>query len=136
MNNIFNKSIDANISSALSEILKTEGINVNGKWAPSVNIFENEKELIVHMGIPLLDESSLNIEFINNQILVTGKNNNNMSGYVLKRNEFNYGNFERKIVLPIHIIDKTNVSVEFIKGILVINIQKNKSENHFSINLK
>ena len=90
MDNIFSKSIDENISNALSEILKTEGINVNGKWAPSVNIFENEKELSVHMCIPLLIENSLNIEFINNQILVTGKNTNVMTGYSVKRNEFNY----------------------------------------------
>ena len=131
------KEINNNISQALTNILKLEGINVNGKWAPLTNIFENDKEIIIYMSIPMLNEKSLKLEFINNTVLVTGNNEiiADIDSFKILRQEFKYNDFERKIILPYHNIDKKNVSIKYDKGTVCINISKNNGVNMFSVHL-
>jgi len=138
MSFMINKEINNNISHALTNILKLEGINVNGKWAPLTNIFENNKEIIIHLAIPMLNEKSLKLEFINNNIFVSGRNENisNIESFTTLRHEFKYNEFERKIILPFHNIDKKNVSIKYIKGVVCIHIFKNNDINTFSVHLK
>lgn len=124
-----------NISSVISEFLQTQGINMNELWTPSVDVIETKKSIIVYVNIPGVNTDSINVDFFNNRVDIKGKRHRPFTtDNIIRKNEIIYGNFERKVILPISVTSRESVSINTENGVLIITIDKVREEhNRFSV---
>ena len=132
----------SHISEVLSSFLHTRGVNTNDTWSPSVDIVESEEYVDVFISVPGVTHSSIDIDFFGNKIHIKGIRDRpydmttTTSGIKVKKGEIMYGKFERKLTLPIHVIDRKNVKVHIKNGIICIHIVKDTSGvDHFSVRI-
>lgn len=124
-----------NISGALSEFLQSQGLNMNEIWQPSADIVENIDNVTVYMNIPGVNNDSIDVDFFNERVVVTGERKRPFSDIMtVVKNEIIYGKFERHINLPISVTNRDSVNISSNNGVLVIVIDKTKERrNRFSL---
>jgi HSP20 family molecular chaperone IbpA len=125
----------SNVSGALSEFLQTQGLNMNEIWQPSVDIVENSDTITVYINIPGVKNDSIDVDFFNNKVIVTGERKKPFSDRTtLVKNEIIYGKFERQIIIPISVTNRDNVKIISKNGVLIITIDKlSEEKNRFSL---
>jgi len=100
-----------------------------------VDVIDRKDNLYIYVDIPGVLASSVNIDFYNNNISISGEKIKKYNEVPFKK-EIIYGQFNRKIVLPISVTNKENVIVSYNNGVLIITIDKQKeSQNKFRINM-
>lgn len=126
-----------NVSGILTEIMQNNGINMNEIFKPNADVVENDSFVKVYVNIPGVDSDSLDVDFFNNTINVTGECIKPYDSDInLIKNEIIYGKFERKIILPISVTKRESVKVNTQNGVLIIIIDKMCEErNRFSIHI-
>jgi len=144
LSNIISRSIstfDGNntngITGLLTDFLQTQGINMNELWSPELDIIETESVIIIYVNIPGVKPSSIDVDFFNNRINITGERcypfMNNIN---IHHNEISYGCFERKVAIPISVTSRDSVNINFENGVLIIKIDKALEErNRFSMRI-
>ena len=126
---------NSNVSGALSEFLQSQGLNMNEIWQPSADIVENNNNITVYMNIPGVNNDSIDVDFFNERVVVTGERKRPFSDEMsVVKNEIIYGSFERHINLPISVANRDSVKISSNNGVLVIVIDKTReNRNRFSL---
>jgi HSP20 family protein len=94
-------------------------------WAPAVDIYETEGELVVKADLPDLDEKDIDVRIENNVLTIRGERkfekSINQDNYL--RVERTYGAFSRSFSLP-NTIDSEQIHAEYRNGVLSVRMPK------------
>jgi HSP20 family protein len=101
----------------------------NNGWNPPVDIVDTNNNMYVYIELPGVTKSSIGVDFFNNKLSVTGEKLKRYTANPLK-NEIVYGNFMRKITLPISVTNSGNVNVNYENGVLTLIVDKKKEEEN------
>jgi HSP20 family protein len=94
-------------------------------WAPAVDIFENEHELVVKADLPDVDPKNLDIRVENNILSIRGdrkfEKKSNEGNYL--RVERSYGSFARSFSLA-NTVNSEAIKADYQNGVLTLSIPK------------
>jgi HSP20 family protein len=115
----FNRLFESNFSNRGSE---NTAITT---WAPAVDIYETENELVVKADLPDIDEKDLDVRVENNMLTIRGERKFEQSvkedNYL--RVERSYGSFSRSFSLP-NTVNTEAVKAEYKNGVLTVGLPK------------
>ena len=101
-----------------------EGL-ASAAWAPAVDIYETDKEIVMKAELPEMQEKDIAIKVEDNILVVSGERR--MEKEVKEENyhriERSYGNFHRSFTLP-QTVDRENIKASYKDGVLKVVIQK------------
>ena len=94
-------------------------------WAPNVDIFETDNELVLKADIPGVDQKDIDIRIENGTLSIKGerkfeKEENNKGFHRMERS---YGSFVRYFTLP-ETVDTEHVKAEYNNGVLNLTLPK------------
>ncbi len=111
--------------------------NTSRPWAPSVDIFETENELVLHADLPGVEMNNIDIKVENNTLAIQGERkfeqNENHKGF--HRIERSYGSFVRYFSLP-DTVDTENVRAGYSNGVLTVTLPKKEIAKPKSIKVQ
>lgn len=115
LNSLFENFGDANGKEQLAR----------GTFAPAVDVYEDEHNLVLKLEVPGVNEEDLNVSLENNTLTVSGerKFEKEEKEENFHRIERRYGSFTRTFRLP-NTVDAENVEAGYDKGILKITLAK------------
>jgi HSP20 family protein len=95
------------------------------KWAPLVDIVEDEKEYLIKAELPEINKEDISIKVDKGVLSITGerKFEKEEKGKKYHRVERSYGHFTRTFTLP-EDADADNVKAEFKNGVLEVHLHK------------
>ncbi len=97
---------------------------------PSVNIMENDKEVIIDVAAPGLSKKDFEISVENNLLTISAHKEmedlEEGTNYIKK--EFGYENFQRTFTIPEDIFDVENIKATYKNGVLEIVIPKREEQ--------
>lgn len=115
MNRLFEDAFDDAFSTARTR---------TSSWAPPVEIFERENELIVMAELPGFSKEDVTIAFENGQLTFSGERvQSEEEGRHYHRNERWYGRFERTFQFPAS-VDPEKITAKLRDGLLTISVAK------------
>lgn len=96
-----------------------------GVWAPAVDIYETEHELVVKADLPEVEEKDIDIRVENNTLTIRGerKFQSEVSQDRCLRVERAYGNFTRSFSLP-NTVNIEGIRAEYRNGVLAVRMAK------------
>lgn len=94
-------------------------------WAPAVDIYETENELVVKADLPDMQEKDIDVRVENNTLTVRGerKFNNEVNEDNYLRVERTYGAFTRSFSLP-NTVNTEGIRAEYKNGVLSVRMPK------------
>jgi HSP20 family protein len=94
-------------------------------WAPSVDIFETDNELVLKADIPGVDQKDIDIQLENGTLSLKGerKFEREEKNKGFHRQERSYGSFVRYFTVP-ETVDSENVKADFQAGVLTVTLPK------------
>ena len=94
-------------------------------WAPAVDIYETENELILKADIPEINEKDLDIRVENNMLTIRGerKFEHEVKEDNYLRVERAYGSFSRSFSLP-NTVNSEAIKAEYKNGVLKVEMPK------------
>ncbi|HYL47052.1 MAG TPA: Hsp20/alpha crystallin family protein [Candidatus Limnocylindrales bacterium] len=94
-------------------------------WAPAVDIYETENELVLKADLPDIDEKDLDVRVENNMLTIHGerKFEQNVKEEDFLRVERSYGSFSRSFSLP-NTINTESIKAEYKNGTLTVEMPK------------
>ena len=109
-----------------NEVLERTGEESNlTAWAPSVDIYETEHELVVKADLPEIDTKDLDIRVENNILTIRGERKFekkvNEENYL--RVERSYGSFARSFTLA-NTVNSEAIKADYQNGVLTLSIPK------------
>jgi HSP20 family protein len=114
------------VESAFSRFL-TEP-QTNRPWAPSVDIYETENELVVKADLPDVDPKDIDVRVENQTLTIAGErkfqDESHDKGY--HRIERSYGNFVRSFAVP-NTFDTDKINAAFKNGVLTVTLVKKET---------
>ena len=94
-------------------------------WAPAVDIFETENELLLKADLPGIDMKDIDIQLENGTLALRGQrkfeNETKEGGF--HRVERSYGTFGRYFTLP-DTVDPEHVKADYKNGVLTVKLPK------------
>jgi HSP20 family protein len=93
-------------------------------WAPPVDIYETENELVLKVDLPALEEKDIDVRVENNMLTIRGERKFdvvNEDNYL--RVERAYGSFMRSFTLP-NTVSSDNIRAEYHNGVLSLHMAK------------
>src|SRR6202795_4896875 len=93
-------------------------------WAPAVDIYETENELVIKADLPDLQEKDIDVRVENNTLTIRGErkfDDVNEDNYL--RVERAYGSFMRSFTLP-NTVSSENIRAEYRNGVLSLHMAK------------
>ena len=114
------------VESAFSRML-TEP-QTNRPWAPSVDIYETENELVLKADLPDVDPKEIDVRVENQTLTLAGERKfeaeAHNKGY--HRIERSYGNFVRSFAVP-NSFDTDKVNAAYKNGVLTVTLPKKEA---------
>jgi HSP20 family protein len=105
--------------------------NANRPWAPAVDIYETENELVFKADVPDVDPKDIDVRVENQTLTLAGERKfeaptavNGNKGY--HRIERNYGKFVRSFSVPA-VFDTEKVNASFKNGVLSVTLPKKEA---------
>jgi HSP20 family protein len=94
-------------------------------FAPAVDVYEDEHKVALKIEVPGIEEKDIDVRVENNTLTVHGerKIEKEEKEENYRRVERQYGSFTRTFTLP-QTVDTENVSANYDKGVLKINLPK------------
>lgn len=94
-------------------------------WAPAVDIYETESELVLKADLPAIEEKDLDIRVENNMLTIRGerKFEQNVREDNFLRVERAYGAFSRSFSLP-NTVNTDAIQAEYRNGVLTVRMPK------------
>jgi HSP20 family protein len=94
-------------------------------WAPSVDIFETDNELVLKTDIPGVNQKDIDIRLENGTLSLKGerKFEREEKNKGFHRLERSYGSFVRYFTVP-ETVDSENVKADFNAGVLTVTLPK------------
>ena len=114
------------------ELLRYGLSSENQLWNPAIDLMESVNNILLNIYIPGVSKDSINISFMANYIVISGRHEApNYQDNIINNHphEIIYGNFERRIKLPIIVNDKENVTITLSNGVLSVIINKDIDYN-------
>ena len=144
--NIVSHLIENNMNSSfaeqLSDILRTtQSGGMDNLWKPNIDLVETENYVYIFVTLPGVDPDTVDVDFFNNCVKIKGERKfpeilQEETVFSSRRQEIIYGNFERKVTLPISVTRNESVNISLDNGILCIKINKSiESSNRFNVRL-
>jgi HSP20 family protein len=110
----------------VNELFERAGQDSNlTSWAPAVDIFENEHELVVKADLPDVDPKELDIRVENNILTIRGerKFEKKSTGGSYLRVERSYGSFARSFSLA-NTVNSEAIKADYQNGVLTLSVPK------------
>jgi HSP20 family protein len=106
-------------------------------FAPPVDIYEDEHNVILKMEVPGIDEKDIDVRIENNNLTVRGERNfeKEEKEENFRRVERQYGSFTRSFTLPSS-VETDNVQATYDKGVLEIRLAKKAEAKPKQIKVK
>jgi HSP20 family protein len=103
--------------------------NNNRPWAPAVDIFETENELVFKADVPEVDLKDIDVRVENQTLTIAGERkfqatNSENKGY--HRIERNYGKFVRSFAVP-NTFDTEKIAAAYKNGVLSVTLPKREA---------
>ena len=96
-----------------------------GTWAPAVDIYEGQNELVAKVDLPGVDEKDIDIRLENNTLTIRGERkfekSVNEDNYL--RVERAYGSFTRTFSLP-NTVNVEGINATYNQGVLTVHMPK------------
>jgi HSP20 family protein len=94
-------------------------------WAPAVDIYETENELVIKADLPEINEKELDVQIENNMLTIRGerKFDQKVEEGSYLRTERTYGSFSRSFSLP-NTVNTENIKAEYKNGVLTVELPK------------
>jgi HSP20 family protein len=91
-------------------------------WRPSVDILENEGNLILRVDVPGIDQKEINLKLEGNILTLQGERKMDEA----ERNQYHrvesfFGSFSRSFTLP-DSVDRDNIKADYKNGVLTVTI--------------
>jgi len=98
-----------------------------GKWAPAVDVAEDEDALTIRAEVPGVEPDDLSVTLLGNQLVVSGekKESTERKEKGFAQSESRYGSFRRTVTLPEE-VDAEKVEAHCANGVLTIKLKKIK----------
>ena len=100
----------------------------NRPWAPAVDIYETENELVLKADLPDVDLKDIDVRVENQTLTISGERkfekNDSTKGY--HRIERSYGTFVRSFSMP-NTFDTETVAADFKNGVLSVTLPKKEA---------
>jgi len=100
----------------------------NRPWAPAVDIFETENELVLKADLPDVDQNDIDVRVENQTLTLSGERRfeqqDNGKGY--HRIERSYGRFSRSFAVP-NTFDTEKIQAGFRNGVLTVTLPKKEA---------
>ena len=100
----------------------------NRPWAPSVDIYETENNLVFKADVPDVDPGNIDVRVENQTLTIAGErkfeSDSNEKGY--HRIERSYGNFVRSFAVP-NAFDTDNINAAYKNGVLTVTLNKKEA---------
>jgi len=105
-----------------------EGTLTTASFIPAVDVYEDEKKVVLKLEVPGIEEKDLGVSVENNTLTVKGERNfeKEEKEENFHRIERRYGSFYRAFTLP-STVDTENVAASYNAGVLKLELKK-KSE--------
>jgi HSP20 family protein len=94
-------------------------------WAPSVDVYETENELVIKTDLPEVVEKDLDVRVENNMLTIRGerKFEQTVKEENYLRMERSYGSFGRSFSLP-NTVDTQAIKAQYTDGVLTVTLPK------------
>ena len=100
----------------------------NRPWAPPVDIYETENELVLKADLPDVESKDIDVRVENQTLTITGERKferkDNGKGY--HRVERSYGSFARSFAVP-NSFDTDKIDAGFKNGVLTVTLPKKEA---------
>ena len=100
----------------------------NRPWAPAVDIYETENELVLKADLPDVDLKDIDVRVENQTLTISGERTfekkDTTKGY--HRIERNYGSFVRSFSVP-NTFDTETIAADFKNGVLSVTLPKKEA---------
>lgn len=98
---------------------------LGGTWAPSVDIFEQDGNIVLKAELPGMDAKDVEIHVENNVLTLRGerKLDNEVKRESYHRVERSYGSFARSFTLP-NVVDTERIKADYKDGVLRVTLPK------------
>ena len=116
------------------------GVNegmIRNRWPP-IDITETPDHLYIYVEIPGVISENVEVEFYNNVALIKGTKPTPSDGSPSHSTvqELKYGDFSRRIIMPISVTRRDSVIISSKRGVLKIAVDKTvEDQNRFVINV-
>jgi HSP20 family protein len=100
-------------------------------WAPAVDIYETENDLVLRADLPGIDEKDLDVRVENNMLTIRGERKFEQQGKEdnCLRIERTYGSFSRSFGLP-NSVNREAIKAEYKNGVLTVELPKHAESKH------
>lgn len=100
----------------------------NRPWAPAVDIYESENELVVKADLPDVDQKDIDVRVENQTLTLSGERRFEQQGggKGYHRIERSYGKFSRSFAIP-NTFDTEKIQAEFRNGVLSVTLPKKEA---------
>ena len=97
-------------------------------WLPRLDLVECDKEILVTLELPGLDEKNVDVTLVGDLLTIKGDKKAEIfeKGRTFHRSERTWGSFQRTVQLPCE-IDRKNIKAVYIKGVLNVTLPKAES---------
>ena len=94
-------------------------------WAPAVDVYETENELVIKADLPQMSEKELDVRVENNMLTIRGerKFEQKVKEENYLRMERAYGSFSRSFSLP-NTVNTEAIQAEYKEGVLTVTLPK------------
>jgi len=94
-------------------------------WAPSVDIYETENELVIKADLPEVSEKDIDVQVENNMLTIRGerKFEQKVKEESYLRIERSYGSFSRSFSLP-NTVNTEAIKADYKQGVLTVELPK------------
>jgi HSP20 family protein len=99
--------------------------SLGGSWAPAVDIYEHEGNIVLTAELPGVDPKDVDIRVENNILSLRGERkwNNDVQRESYHRVERAYGSFTRSFTLP-NVVDTEKIKADYKEGMLKLVLPK------------
>ena len=109
---------------------------LGGAWAPAVDIYEQDGNIVVKAELPGVDPKDVDVRVENNTLTLSGqrKIDNEVKQENYHRVERAYGTFTRSFTLP-SALDQDKIKAEYKDGVLKVTLPKHEQAKPKQINI-
>ncbi|MGD0426977.1 MAG: Hsp20/alpha crystallin family protein [Candidatus Acidiferrales bacterium] len=119
-------SLQDQLNRLFNSNVATHGENSSmAAWAPAVDIYETENEVVLKADLPDINEKDLDVRVENNMLTITGerKFEEKVKEEDYLRIERTYGSFSRSFGLP-NTVNTEAIKAEYKNGVLKVELPK------------
>ena len=106
-----------------------------GAWSPLVDIEEEDDSYVVDAELPGVKREDVNIEFVGNELTITGEVQERERKGALRRQARRTGRFDYRVSLPVH-VDAEKIEANLKDGVLTVRVPKSERAQRRKIEVK